>query len=70
MNAVFLLVLFTVQATTGRNIFVSHGGLDHMRCGSKEDPCQSIGQAMAGSGAGDTILILQGLHFIEYYSFH
>jgi hypothetical protein len=58
--AVVLVAVFGTETTFAKSHYVEKWGSDSQACGSKADPCQSIGQAIANAGRNDRIVVGPG----------
>lgn len=60
--AVLLLMTSVPQAAWAKRLFVANNGIDTPGCGSKQEPCRSISQAINNASAADVILVGPGLY--------
>ncbi len=58
--ALILLSLGTSVAAQAAKLYVSNNGVNSATCGTKDNPCRSINQAITNANAGDKIIIGPG----------
>ncbi len=60
--AILLIMISFPQAAWAKRLFVANNGVDTPSCGSKQEPCRSISQAINNASDSDVILVGPGLY--------